>query len=209
MLKAAVLTALFSQCAPDVSPITLHALVGVESSGKPYVVANVSDKTSHYFDKKEDAINFVNGLKSNNKTYSAGLMQIYSKNFDAYKLTNETVFDHCTNIKVGADIFSQCYARALKENPSDKQGALRKAASCYYSGSMTRGFKKESWDGKSYVQRIELKAEKNYSVPEIRVNSSNISPTPTEINQVNPDEKEAVLTQQKTNKHQWDVFGDY
>lgn len=206
MLKTAVLTVLFSQCAPNVSPITLHALVGVESAGKPYVVANVSDKTSHSFDKKEDAIKFVNGLAEKNKTYSAGLMQIYSKNFDSYKLTNETVFDHCTNIKVGADIFSKCYEKALKENPSDKQGALRKAASCYYSGNMTRGFEKENWDGKSYVQRIELKAEKNYSVPEIQINQ-HYSPTVKEQEKSVP--QEAILTKQKTNKHQWDVFGDY
>ncbi|MDE9544130.1 lytic transglycosylase domain-containing protein [Xenorhabdus bovienii] len=206
MLKAAVLSALFSQCAPDVSPITLHALVGVESSGKPYVVANVSDGTSHSFDKKDEAIVFVNDLASKNKTYSAGLMQIYSKNFTDYQLTNETVFDHCTNIKVGADILNKCFVKSLKENPSDKQGALRKAFSCYYSGNMTRGFKKEGWDGKSYVQRIELKAEKNYSVPEIQVNS-NSSPTVKE--QEKPVLQEAVLTQQKINKHQWDVFGDY
>ncbi|HFE3207859.1 lytic transglycosylase domain-containing protein [Providencia stuartii] len=206
MLKAAVLTALFSQCAPDVSPITLHALVGVESAGKPYVVANVTDKTSHYFDKKDDAIKFVNGLAANNKTYSAGLMQIYSKNFKDYNLTNETVFDHCTNIKVGADILNKCFERALKENPSDKQGALRKAFSCYYSGNMTRGFKQESWDGKSYVQRIELKAEKNYSVPEIQI--KNLAKS-NQSEKSAPLEREAVLSQHEKNKHQWDVFGDY
>lgn len=204
MLKAAVLSALFSQCAPDVSPITLHALVGVESAGKPYVVANVTDKTSHYFDKKNDAIDFVNGLAANNKTYSAGLMQIYSKNFAGYNLTNETVFDHCTNIKVGADILNKCFEKALKENPNDKQGALRKAFSCYYSGNMTRGFKKEEWDGRSYVQRIELKAEKNYSIPDIQVKGQVIKKAPEKSTP-----QEAVFTQHEANKHQWDVFGDY
>lgn len=206
MLKAAVLTALFSQCAPDVSPITLHALVGVESSGYPYVIANVTDNKTHHFTKKDDAINFANDLAANNKTYSAGLMQIYSKNFKGYNLTNENVFDHCTNIKVGADIFKKCYERALKENPSDKQGAIRKGASCYYSGNMTRGFKKERWDGKSYVQRIELKAEENYSVPEIQIKHQAIKKTPDNST---PQEKEAVFSQRQETQHQWDVFGDY
>ena len=76
MIKAAVLSALFSQCAPDVSPVTLNALIGVESAGKPYVVANVTDNTSHYFDNKEKAIFFLNDLSSQKKRYSAGLMQI-------------------------------------------------------------------------------------------------------------------------------------
>ncbi|MBC3997489.1 lytic transglycosylase domain-containing protein [Morganella morganii] len=206
MLKATVLSALFLQCAPDISPVTLHALVGVESGGNPYVVANVTDNKSAKFNNKEDAVLYVNKLAEQNKTYSAGLMQIYSKNFSAYGLTNETVFDHCTNIKAGADILKQCFVKALKENSDDKQTALRKSFSCYYSGNMSRGFKKES-DGKSYVQRIELKAEKNYQIPDIAVSSKNIP-----VSDIQNTDKEAVIVKQNEDdkpSQQWDVFGDY
>lgn len=198
MIKAAVLSALFSQCAPDVSPVTLNALVGVESAGKPYVVANVTDNTSHYFDNKEKAIFFLNDLSSQKKRYSAGLMQIYSGNFQAYGLTNETVFDHCTNIKTGAEILKSCYNTASKET-SDPQIALRKAMSCYYSGNFTRGFKQES-DGKSYVQRIELKVNKDFAVPEMKVAGEQKKSSP---------DKTVVYSNQEKQKNDWDVFGDY
>lgn len=42
-LSAAVLAALISQCAPDVSPDTMNALIMTESGANPYVIANVSD----------------------------------------------------------------------------------------------------------------------------------------------------------------------
>lgn len=199
MLTAAVLSALFFQCAPDVSPVTLNALIGVESEGKPYVVANVTDNTSHYFDNKEKATSFLNKLSSQNKRYSAGLMQIYSGNFQAYGLTNESVFDHCTNIKAGAAILKDCYVRATKET-EEPQEAIRKAVSCYYSNNFTRGFKQEA-DGKSYVQRIESKVNKDFAVPEIKVGSG-------EQKNSTPD-KNVVYSNQETHKNVWDVFGDY
>lgn len=198
MIKAAVLSALFSQCAPEVSPVTLDALVRVESGGKPYVVANVSDKTSHYFGNKEKAILFINYLSSKKKSYSAGLMQIYSGNFQAYGLTNETVFDYCTNIKTGVEILKNCYNIASKET-SNPQIALRKAMSCYYSGNFTRGFKQES-DGKSYVQRIELNVNKDFSVPEMKVAGEQKKSSP---------DKTVVYSNQEKQKNDWDVFGDY
>lgn len=55
-LSAAVLAALISQCAPDVSPDTMNALIMTESGANPYVIANVSDGTSKYFKDEKGAI---------------------------------------------------------------------------------------------------------------------------------------------------------
>lgn len=208
MLKAGVLLALFSQCAPDISPVTLQALTDVESSRKPYVIANVTDDTSHYFIGEREAIDYANNLKEQGKKYSAGLMQIYVDNFEAYGVTNETIFDHCKNIEVGADILRGCYLRASKEDKSE-QTALRKAFSCYYSGNFIRGFKAEG-DGKSYIDRIESKvtnAGGNYSVPEVRVTGN---ATETELAKANRKSGEAVLSvDDEKIGSPWDVFGDY
>lgn len=201
MLTAAALASLFISCAPDVSPKTLNAFVSVESAAKPYVVANVSDNTSHYFDTQDKAVRFINNLERDNKTYSAGLMQVYSKNFKAYGLNTENVFDYCTNIKAGAEILKKCYATATNKT-DDPQDAIRKAASCYYSGNFTRGFKKEA-DGKSYVERIELAASKNFAVPEIKTTDSGMQSSKPD------DDKSAVYTDQAKSKNSWDVFGDY
>nr|WP_280113422.1 transglycosylase SLT domain-containing protein [Escherichia coli] len=85
-----------SQCAPDVSPDTMNALIMTESGANPYVIANVSDGTSKYFKDEKGAIEYAEKLTTENKRFSAGLTQIYSKNFPSLNLTNKTVFDPCT-----------------------------------------------------------------------------------------------------------------
>lgn len=193
-----VLSGLFLQCAPDVAPETLNAIVSVESARKPYVVANVTDNTSHYFDEKEKAVAFLNNLERNNKKYSAGIMQIYSDNFRRLNLNNHSVFDPCTNIRAGAVILKQCWDKAISDNP-DEQKALRDMASCYYSGNFTRGYKKEKTDGKSYIQRIEEKViiQKGGRIPAIRVEGEQKSTAPQSF----------MVTENKTDE--WDVFRDY
>lgn len=204
MLTAAVISALFAQCAPDVSPSTMSALMAVESSGKPYGVANVTDDTSHFFDTEKEAIEFTDKLNEQGKKYSAGLMQIYVNNFKHYGVTNKTIFNHCKNIEVGADILRGCYVKAKKEEDDD-QAALRKAFSCYYSGNFMRGFKEEA-GGTSYVQRVESKVKgkpSNYSVPEILIGKVNGKSEPKKIKG-----GEAVVSIDN-DSDVWDVFGDY
>ncbi|WGM09138.1 lytic transglycosylase domain-containing protein [Arsenophonus nasoniae] len=202
MLQAAALSLLISQCAPDVSPETIKTIIQVESGGNPYVVANVTDKTSHRFNSEKEAINFIDKLQHQGKKYSAGLMQIYVENFKHYPLTNKTVFNPCQNIKAGAAILKKCFLQAKKGN-IDNQTAIRKAMSCYYSGNFTRGFKNEK-DGKSYVQRIEEKIlPSSYVVPAIKKKEENEEEKLTEKKS-----KSAVLTKNE-NVIQWDVFGDY
>ncbi|EKH8549319.1 lytic transglycosylase domain-containing protein [Salmonella enterica] len=199
-LTPLVLSGLFLQCAPDIAPQTLNAVVSVESARNPYVVANVTDNTSHYFAEKEKATAFLNKLESDNKNYSAGIMQINSANFKTLGLNNNSVLDPCINIRAGAVILKRCWNKAISVNP-DEQKALRDAMSCYYSGNFTRGYKKEATDGKSYIQRIEEKTtvSSHYTVPAIRVDgqTENISPPPRSF----------MVTQNSRNE--WDVFGDY
>lgn len=202
MLKEAALISLFSQCAPNVAPETMAALMATESSGSPYVVANVSDDTSHRFDTESEAIEFTNKLKDQGKKYSAGLMQIYVDNFNGYNVSNETIFDSCKNIEVGADILRGCYVRASKKE-KDPQIALRKAFSCYYSGNFTRGFKEEK-GGSSYVQRVESKVNnsKSFAVPEILASSQSLLSDKSE-------KGGAAVIDIENKTDIWDVFGDY
>ena len=112
-LSAAVLAALISQCAPDVSPDTMNALIMTESGANPYVIANISDGTSKYFQDEKGAIKYAEKLISENKRFSAGLTQIYSKNFPSLNLNYKTVFDPCTNIKAGAAVLTDNYLRRV------------------------------------------------------------------------------------------------
>ncbi|NDO82816.1 conjugal transfer protein TraB [Citrobacter sp. NCU1] len=189
-----------ARCAPDVHPVTINALIETESGKNPYAVANVSDNESRQFKSREEAIKYVNTLDRQGKNYSAGLMQINSKNFQSYGLDNNTVFDVCKNIQIGAKILTENFER--QQGGSD-QKKIRNALSRYYSGNDKRGYVKEfNYDGKSYVERVEQKA---YKVPALlppdenalEFNSSkDITTVKTETNII-----------EKTSS--WDVFGDF
>lgn len=188
-----LLSALFLQCAPDVSPVTLQAIIDVESASNPFVVANVTDNTSHSFDDEISAIQFLDQLKEQNKKYSAGLMQVYVDNFNSLGVSNSNVFDYCTNIKAGAEILKSCFLKAKKEVGDDEQLALQSALSCYYSGNFTRGFTKEK-EGVSYVDRVISKIDDKYLVPSLlKIKDGNVIKKDTHSKQIK----------------EWDVFGDY
>ncbi|GAO93920.1 hypothetical protein PSA5_14405, partial [Pseudomonas syringae pv. actinidiae] len=53
-----------------------------------------------------------------------------------------------------AAVLGQCYAVVSAKEPN-RQAALHKAISCYYSGNPKRGFKAEAeFGGSSHVQRV-------------------------------------------------------
>jgi type IV secretion system protein VirB1 len=68
-----------------------------------------------------------------------GLAQINSENLSALGLTVEQVLDPCTNLRAGAAILSEGYARAMKVHGPGQQ-ALQAALSAYNTGTLTRGF---------------------------------------------------------------------
>ncbi|MFK5820816.1 transglycosylase SLT domain-containing protein [Escherichia coli] len=123
---------------------------------------------------------------------SAGLTQIYSKNFPSLNLTNKTVFDPCTNIKAGAAVLTDNYLRQ-KEGSSNQK--ILRALSLYYSGNESTGFIKEKkFNNTSYLERV-IRNANNYIVPSIRekTDESEIKP-PNDEEKTSPD---------------WDVFGDF
>ncbi|HAS9040964.1 TPA: lytic transglycosylase domain-containing protein [Salmonella enterica subsp. enterica serovar 4,12:i:-] len=170
----------------------MNALIMTESGANPYVIANVSDETSKYFKDEKGAIEYAEKLTAENKRFSAGLTQIYSKNFPSLNLTNKTVFDPCTNIKAGAAVLTDNYLRQ-KEGSSNQK--ILRALSLYYSGNESTGFIKEKkFNNTSYLERV-IRNANNYIVPSIRekTDESEITP-PNDEEKTSPD---------------WDVFGDF
>ncbi|EFI4715954.1 lytic transglycosylase domain-containing protein [Escherichia coli] len=202
IIPSASLTALFLLCAPDVSPVTLNAVIQTESGGNPYQVANVSDGISRSFNDIDDAIKYLDELTKANKRFSAGLMQIYSGNFTALGLNNKTVFNPCENIKGGAHILKENYER---QTGNDEQVNLLKSLSMFYSGNDKTGFKKEKqFRNTSYVERVSKHA---YAVPAIELNGkSQALPEQTQSTEI---ETEKSNLTQKESPQEWDVFGDF
>lgn len=213
ILETLVLSALYFQCGENVHPDILHAIVKTESSSNPYVIANVSDGESYKFETREEAVAMSAELLENGKTFSAGLMQIYSKNFESYDLNNITVFDNCKNIKAGAKILKKCYLKSVEEfpdNPSDYH--LENAMSCYYSGNFKRGFKKDEGLNSSYVERVRSNVTNIYEVPSFyNYNGSDFQKGASLSSNKKEGLKDVSETKEEVfllNKN-WDVFNDY
>lgn len=150
MISTAAFLALAMQCAPDIAPDTLSRIVKTESGFNPWAIGVVGKSLKRQPQNKEEALTTVKQLVKNKSNFSIGLAQINRQYFDIKHA--ELFFSPCTNLKMGANILKDCYARALKNSESEQQ-ALKKSFSCYYSGNYTRGFKKEN-NGTSYVERI-------------------------------------------------------
>lgn len=140
------LLTLAASCAADVHPDTMRRIVHVESSANPYAIGVVGERLARQPRSLSEAKQVVAELESRGANYSVGLAQINRSNFRRYGVTAESAFDPCTNLRVGAAILRECFARARASR--DEQAALQAAFSCYYSGNFVTGFRE------GYVARV-------------------------------------------------------
>ncbi len=145
------LATLISVCAPLVHPLTMNALIGVESAGNPYAI---SINAIHALQqaglevpivdpqptKTTDAVTRSRALVAHGYTISVGLAQINSTHVPALRQQGVAssladLFDPCTNLRAAQYVLLQCWAR---EAPSGAEVLVR-TLSCYNSGSPTIG----------------------------------------------------------------------
>jgi type IV secretion system protein VirB1 len=136
-----------AQCASNVAPTTLRAMAYVESGFNPHAIGVVKGRLQRQPQNLPEAISTVQSLNDQGVRFSAGLIQIYVKNWAAYSLDAESVFDPCANMRASAGILTNCYIRA-KVNAPQPQIALRHALSCYYSNNFVTGYRA------GYVQKV-------------------------------------------------------
>lgn len=110
----AELAALALSCAPDIHPITLHALVRHESRAKQYAIG-VNRKGQHLPRQPQtlaEATEAAQRLIDQGIDFDAGLGQINVRNWEWLKLDTATVFDPCRNLAAAQTVLADCYARA-------------------------------------------------------------------------------------------------
>lgn len=146
-LPAAVVMGLAAQCAPNVAPATIAAIVQTESRGNELAIgvnglgSKVAQPTS-----VAQAIEVARFYVTKGYSVDLGLGQINSRNMKALGLTWDTVFEPCTNIAAaGAVISGNYHSVRAGLHP---QRALRIALSMYNTGSQSRGF------NNGYVGRV-------------------------------------------------------
>ena len=142
MTKIAIL-ALAMQCAPQVAPETIWRIITVEaaytSAGEPnpYSLningAVLSRQPRNHHEATHTAKYFVN----QNYSVDIGLMQVNSQHLERFNLTINSLFDPCTNIRIGGQILTEFYRRAPAGNRPEMR--LLHALSAYNTGNFFAG----------------------------------------------------------------------
>jgi type IV secretion system protein VirB1 len=139
-MGAAVIPPGLLACAPNVAPITLQAIIDVESAGNPLAlnVNGIRMQPPPASDVRE-AAQTAESYIVHGYSVDIGLMQVNSHNLAALDITVEQVLDPCTNLHAAATILTADYAVAARTR-GDGQAALQAALSAYNTGDFYRGF---------------------------------------------------------------------
>jgi len=150
MIPLAAFMVLAQQCAPDVAPATMAAVVRVESDFNPYAIGVVHGRLQRQPASLAAAVAPARALDAAGWNYSAGLAQVNRSNWPRFGLTADTAFDPCRNLAAGAAILQGCFERARRIHAQARQvqQALRSSLSCYASGDFSTGYRT------GYVQRV-------------------------------------------------------
>ncbi len=146
------------QCAPQVAPVTMMAIIKVESGGNPLAInVNGSRRLTRQPKSKSEAVAWAEWLVGNGYSIDMGLTQVNSANLGKLRTSIGAMFDPCANLAAGANILAREYAGAAQRMGSG-QDALRAALSAYNTGNHRAGFTN------GYVARVTAAAR-----PERRV----------------------------------------
>lgn len=143
----AAILGLAAQCAPNVAPSTIAAVVHTESKGHQFAlgVNGVARQPARPRNATE-AARVAQAYIAKGHSVDLGLGQINSRNMRRLGLSWETVFDPCTNIAAAGAVLSGNYQQVRPGRAP--QQALRVALSMYNTGSQSRGFRN------GYVSRV-------------------------------------------------------
>ncbi|MEM5387846.1 lytic transglycosylase domain-containing protein [Paraburkholderia phymatum] len=135
-------------CAPDVHPLTVAYLVSAESHNNPFAInVNGGHSLKRQPTTEPEARDAIARLDARGWNYDVGYAQINSANFRSLGVTGTQLLDACTNLRAGARVLGDCYARAVQQ-VGEGQAALQRALSCYNTGSPRKGF------ANGYVKRV-------------------------------------------------------
>lgn len=128
-------TTIISQCAPEVSPVTMSAIVHVESGGKPLAMYDNTTGQTFQAANVHQAVAWLRNALAHGQKVDVGIAQVDSENFRQYGLNPVTAFNVCDNLSVGAKILASDYKAATLRYGAG-QTALYHAFQAYNSGHL-------------------------------------------------------------------------
>jgi len=170
---------LLRNCAPNIGPRTMTAIVQVESGGNPLAIHDNTINRSLAPGDRRTATAWATQLIGMHHNVDLGLAQINSMNFASLGMSIGEAFDPCINVHAGSIILATDY-RAAVEQFGAGQYALRRAIGAYNSGSLFAGF--------DYIDRVlraaGIAAEADFIVPDLR--ATPLMPVPRNVANVKP-----------------------
>jgi type IV secretion system protein VirB1 len=169
------------QCAPQVSPNTMMAIIRVESGGNPHAInVNGRSRLARQPRSRQEALAWSEWLIQRGYSIDMGLTQVNSANLPRLSLRLADMFEPCANIAAGASILSSGYADASRRF-GQGQNALKAALSAYNTGNHKAGITN------GYVAKVTAAAQPgggnkpstNPAPPLRKSASSNITAKPT------------------------------
>ena len=140
--------ALLRDCAPQISPVLMQALVRAESAWQPFAIGmDKAQGTVKQPASLSEAVATAKELAAAGRKFSVGLAQIHVSNVNLYGMTWEQAFDACENLAVGQKILWNFYHRASASGYSGV-AAIWAALRGYNSGGVDRAVSDE------YANRI-------------------------------------------------------
>lgn len=161
-----MIDAALAACAPHVSPVTLAAIIRVESAGRPLAININKGPRVAPARTPAEAASVARIWIERGYSVDLGLMQVNSRNLARLGVSVEQMFEPCANVAAGAVILSNNYKAAAKVR-GDGQHALRDALSAYNTGDFRRGYTN------GYVDKYYNMTHSN-----IRIGPLNIGPPP-------------------------------
>jgi len=138
MMFAIALAAQIERCAPQVAPVTMAAIVRVESGGNALAIHDNTAKRSYHPRDRATAEAIAQLLLDAGHSVDLGIAQIDDVNLLPLGLNVRTVFDTCTNLGAGGRILARDYAFAVSRY-GPGQVALRHAIGMYNTGRLDAG----------------------------------------------------------------------
>jgi type IV secretion system protein VirB1 len=133
-MVAVPITQVVAQCAPQVNPDTLAAIIRVESGGDALVLHDNSNGRTYHPKTRAQAIQILTTLMATGARVDVGLGQVDTENFARYGLTAHNAFNVCRNIQVAGKILTVDYRLAKMTYPAG-QPALYHTFELYNSGN--------------------------------------------------------------------------
>jgi type IV secretion system protein VirB1 len=139
-------------CAPLIHPITMGAIINVESGGNPFAVSINYPQTLEAQGRivpeilvqprsAVEASRLVDALSSQGFSTSLGLAQINTEHLQEFGLTYAQLFDPCTNLKLAERILLRCKQQVGTAEPAAARQLIARTLSCYNSGNDTLGLR--------------------------------------------------------------------